>query len=513
MEPLPPTTQTQEIQRPKPSVRGRIALAYSGRVATLLVNVATKIVTLPVMLARLTTGEYAAWVVSVEALNYLTLSRLGIPLAQSRSLSQSSGDAKSREEQLSSYLALNFVCATLSLLLTAALYLLLRHALGLPAAAEIALWLGALSSLALPFSLYASYLQAAFWEAGVEIAATAAVLVHAACVLTLLPLGLGIQGLVVAHGLSQLAQAVVLRSLFRRVHGTFHFSWSAVRWAPIRKLIPFSSEILLSTVSILVFTATDRIVLGTFLGDAEVTRYDLAGKMLAVSLPIVYAVPGVFFPLIARSDGNLAAQRGLYLSLLEGTLAVAGWIAALYLFLGGPLLRAWTARATVDFPIDLAVVFAALFLLQSAMQAGAVFLQAKDEFRGAARLSLLGAISNITISLLLVRSWGATGVVVGSLAAMLIGNGRHIPLFLRRRMEIPWSRYASIALRRVALPLAFSGGVCVWLDPWSYPRAAVVGLALALSLAYGALSWMLLERSLRGRILNWLRERLWGESL
>ncbi len=490
----------------------RIVLAIAARSGSQVAGLAVRVLTLPIALAALGTEGYGHWVIALSAANYLALARLGFPAAQSRRLSRALERGEDAGGLLSSYFALDIALGAVALALTGAIYLVLGPLLGLHEAARAFFLLGIFVSVSLPFAAHAAYLQASFREASSEVASILGALAQGTAAVLLLQSGFGLKGLVLAFGISTLVQCTVLSALLR--HGTPRraLSLSRAQRGLVLEVLPESTSMGWNTLSVLLFTATDGIIIGAVHGSGEAARYDIYGKILLVALPLVFSFSDAFFPLIARCADSISSLRGLYRGILDVTLWIAGWATALYLFLGTPILRAWTGRMDLEIPVSAASLFAAVFLLQSFTHAGALFLQASGDVKGMARRSAVSAAVNLVLSLLLVRRFGIQGVLAASVAATCFGNAIAIPLHFSKKFGISARDHGRLFLQRVAAPFAVAATASWAVDLSSWSRGGVIGFALALTAAYTAASCLLLGRAGRRQAIDWLRGGTGGHA-
>jgi len=481
----------------------RIILAMAARCGSQAAGFAVRVLTLPVALAALGSEGYGHWVIALSAANYLALARLGFPAAQSRRLARAIGRGADSGWLLSSYFALDIALGAVALSLTGAIYLVLGPVLGLYEAARTFFFLGIFASVSLPFAAHAAFLQASFREAGCELAAILGALAQGIAAVLLLRIGFGLGGLVIAFGASTFVQCTVFSALIRRTAPLDALSLRRARRDAVLEVLPESTSMGLNTLSVLLFSATDAIILGAVHGSGEAARYDLSGKILQVALPFAFVLSDAFFPLIARRADSPAALRGLYRGTLNLSLAFAGWAAALYLFLGTPLLWAWTGRRGLEVPLSTALLFAGVFLLQAVTHVGALILQATGDVKAMARRSAVSAAANLCLSLLLVRRFGIDGVLAASLIATCLGNAIAIPVHLARKLAIAAGEHARPFLR-LSLPFALAAGASWAFDFTDWSRGWVIGFALSLTAAYAAASWLILGRAARRASIDWL---------
>ena len=121
-----------------------------------------------------------------------------------------------------------------------------------------------------------------------------------------------------------------------------------------------------------------------------------------------------------------------------------------------PLLHLWLGR----YPSDTAavvLVLAIVLLLQAPGLNASIMMTNSERAREVMRVTLVAAIVNSAVSVVLTLTVGAVGPALGSLAAVLIFDFLYFPVRLCRILGQPYTRL----LRRVALPLGIPLAVVV----------------------------------------------------
>jgi O-antigen/teichoic acid export membrane protein len=120
---------------------------------------------------------------------------------------------------------------------------------------------------------------------------------------------------------------------------------------------------------------------------------------------------------IARRDIGWVARtlkRNLTFSLAFTLAAVAPLI-----FIARPFIRLWAGEAVVP-PFDLVSWMAAWSMIYAFCSPIACLLAAADHMKAQLAYSAISAAVNIVLSIVLIKSWGVTGVIAGTVISYII---------------------------------------------------------------------------------------------
>jgi O-antigen/teichoic acid export membrane protein len=230
----------------------------------------------------------------------------------------------------------------------------------------------------------------------------------------------------------------------------FHATWSEMR-----EIFRFSWAIFASQLAgVIVYQQTDKVVIGMFVGPVGITRYDAAGKFQGLISQATGITVSAVMPMASQLD---AEQRGdtlksLFLRGTKYSLALISPVVVVLMVVARPLLQGWLSNnfsATVYVGMALS---AQILISHQVLTIGTVL---GDQIiiglgKLPKRLPYIGALAalNLTISLVLVRSLGILGVVLGTAIPYFLDYPLHMRLLLKE-IDVPVSRW----LRETVLPV------------------------------------------------------------
>ncbi|MEM7392200.1 MAG: flippase [Verrucomicrobiota bacterium] len=270
----------------------------------------------------------------------------------------------------------------------------------------------------------------------------------------------------------------------------------------MRKIVSYSFFAFLMDAADTISYRIDHVVIGIFLPLSEITFYTIALRIATVLERVTAPVIGTFFPLASALHSS-AKPESLRQLFLEGTRVsvmiitpgmilgyaygadVIGWlVGAEYVARSGPVLY-----------LLLGAVFLTVFEWTSVQ-----ILLGTGRMRFNAGVKLAAALSNLTLSLILVRNHGIVGVAIGTLIPIAVFS-----LFVTVPYTCALTKTSvlkgyifilgpGLLLTAIALPLIF------FTTSWMPNRfiGCVVHSALVLAIT-AFLFWRVFEHAMKGR--------------
>lgn len=199
-----------------------------------------------------------------------------------------------------------------------------------------------------------------------------------------------------------------------------HFSFSAVRFSLIRKIIVITFPFAFVSLLVSIITNIDTYMLGIWRTSAEIGIYSAAQRLYQFPLAIPALLSMAMFPMLARFSisestklKNVLEKTLSAIILLAIPIAFGGVILAkkiVIIFLGIEYLRA--ASVLQILMITTLITFPSIIL------SSAIF--AVNEQKIFFKASGIGALINILLNLFLIPLWGAIGAAISTFFALAI---------------------------------------------------------------------------------------------
>jgi O-antigen/teichoic acid export membrane protein len=159
---------------------------------------------------------------------------------------------------------------------------------------------------------------------------------------------------------------------------------------------------------------TDRMILSQFSTAAALSEYALVAQMYTPALSVVTSGALALWPAYRRDS---AQARHLWISALR-VLFLFGCTIGVTFFLLAPIVGRWVSGGDISPSLGLTGAFAALLVVMAVHQPSALLLTDARGLRFQAFCVPIMAVVSVALSIVLARSLGATGPVLGSLIAV-----------------------------------------------------------------------------------------------
>jgi O-antigen/teichoic acid export membrane protein len=464
-----------------------------------VVTVATTYLVTPVIIEALGEGGYGTWTLITAMTGYMGLLALGVPMATVRYLAQHVTEDDTR--------ALNRMIAS-----CAVLYL----GIGLAALVIGVILLGPFGLYEIPaafageapiaFLVMVVWISAGFFALlpeGILFAHHAFVLRNVVRVSTvLLRVGLTVAVLKLGASLTLLALVQLLCLVFdvgatwfliRRHYPGVRIHLADFDPALVKRVFSFSLYVLLLTAGARLSFETAALVIGATLGVASIPYYVIPNSLIVYLMEFVIAIAAVVSPMATRltTQGNLDELRDMFLKWSKVALSLT-IMAGAFLLVLGPRFIGWWIDPSYEQPAGR--------VLQILMVSSVVFLPV----RGVAMPVLMGmgkprlpavasfgaGLTNLALSLILVRPFGLTGIALGAAIANVL-LGAVVLVVACRELQLTVGAYARYVVPKAAVGAVPLLALLLWfrvgIQVQSIPGFAAAGTAM---MALFAVTWV-----------------------
>jgi O-antigen/teichoic acid export membrane protein len=164
---------------------------------------------------------------------------------------------------------------------------------------------------------------------------------------------------------------------------------------------------------------TDEIVIGTFLSAGIVAPYAMARRLSLLPQVLCDQFLKIVFPLSSQlnAENDVKRLRSLYLIGTRLTLIVLIPVTGTLVMLAGPILTLWAGTDYGHYAPIVVILALAIAIDTTQWPAGLILMGTARHHRLAAAL-FVASLVNLALSLVLVRTYGAVGVALGTLIPM-----------------------------------------------------------------------------------------------
>jgi len=279
-----------------------------------------------------------------------------------------------------------------------------------------------------------------------------------------------------------------------------------VSWAVVRKIWRFSLDVNLISILAIIYTQTDRILIGWLLPLRVLGYYNAAYNLTKGVGTIQYFLTSAILPSLAADHGagredSLRARYRKYSQVLNYFIALPAFA---LVFFGAELLRALTTVDTAEGAHAALILLAIGFLLNSASSAPYILSLATGHTQIPLQVNLLALVFYLPGLYLFVDRWGIGGAGLAWALLNLYYLGAMLPRTQKRIMRasaLGWLRRDFLPFAILGVGSFWAGRALVALVRTEFAHFDLIALGLS-AMVYAALGFLFLDKALRGEIRN-----------
>jgi O-antigen/teichoic acid export membrane protein len=262
----------------------------------------------------------------------------------------------------------------------------------------------------------------------------------------------------------------------------------------LRRIASYSGTTFMIIVAGRLRFKTDAMVIGTLVSAAAVTYFTIGSRLVDYASEVVSSLAQIFVPMSSQSQakGDLDALRKIFVVGNRACSFIIFPITAILTILGKSVIEAWVGPKYVSasYPVLLVLLYPTTLMLAQSASGRTLWGMAKH--RTWAWVVLAEGISNLILSVILVRPYGIMGDAIGTAIPLTCSMILFLPRHLCRLLGIKLRTYL---YRAFVLPLVLCiplVAVLLLMQRWYVPHRLgplLVQLVIA-GLVYGVgLAW------------------------
>jgi O-antigen/teichoic acid export membrane protein len=279
-------------------------------------------------------------------------------------------------------------------------------------------------------------------------------LLRAALIVAALDHGLGLLTIALITVVLPLLTSLVRGIIAFRIHPVA-FGMKYVDRATFRMMASYSGVTLIIMIAGRLKFKTDTIVIGTMLSAAAITYFNIAGRIVDYAGEIVTSLAQNFLPMASQSEakGSMEHLRKVFVTGNRLCAFTIFPVTAVLLILGKSLIEVWVGQKYIATSYTVLVILIIPSTLMWAQAASGRVLFGISKHRTWAFVTLAEGISNLILSILLVRPYGIIGDALGTAIPLTCSMVFFMPGHLCKQLGIRLWTYLREAF---VLPIAVS---------------------------------------------------------
>ncbi len=230
----------------------------------------------------------------------------------------------------------------------------------------------------------------------------------------------------------------------------------------IKEILGFSFFVFLGMLVEQFYFKIDSIILGAFIGSGVVALYSIASTLTAYFKQLSHNVGSAFIPQvnrIATKTNNLEAINGLFIRTGRVLFYVLALVLSLFIIFGKSALNIWlnfgsssVSSDGINFIYTISLIIMVPLIIPLTQPIASGYIEARGVHRVRAVVSLIFAILNTIVSILLVRKFGAIACAITTACSLVLSDGIFMNIYYARHGLKVGKFFGE--LTRIAIPLA-----------------------------------------------------------
>lgn len=435
----------------------------------------------PFLVRHLGDPVYGVWTLLGSLTGYLGLLDFGITpstvkkVAEYRAQDDQTAINRVVTGGVAVFLAIGLVSFLASVAISFVFNKLFPNPLSPQVAAALVLLTGFNLAVTFPASVFIGVLRG-FQRYDIDAAvSTLALIARSVLIVVLLLKGQGIIALAIATFVFDMARLAYLMRCVYKVNPALRVARQFFDKEEMRRLFGYSSHFFLIAVGNRINFLTDSIVIGIFLSVAAVTPYSIALRLVTYLRELVIEMTGVLMPAITHlhTTQDTDSVRELHIRATKYAALLSLPVGALFFILGDSFISLWMGARFVTHDHAHLLLYAltlGIVVHLIGTPTGSV-LTGLGRHDIVARFSILQALTNLIVTLVLVKPLGLMGVALGTTISMCCFFVWSNFIFFKKYLHqsiVKFARRALVGALIAQVPfVALLLAIKIWIPPTS----------------------------------------------
>lgn len=442
------------------------ALSYIN----ILITMASGFITAPLLLHSFGDSEYGAYQMVISLVGYMSILDLGLHNGTTRFVARYS--AKKEYKEQANFLAVSLILfsaiAFLILAVGAVIYLNMDRFFGQSmTVAEIKLLrklfviLTLNLALSMPGATFSSVVVAYEKFIFSRILTTMKLIIRFIMIITLVKLNIKALGLVIVD-FSLNAAIILLNMIYCFSKLKIKIKLYSLNKKIISVIFGFSIFVFIASITDQINWKVDTIILGSMMGTAAVTQYSVTGQLIGYLRNFSGAISGIFLPratkMVALGKSN-SELTDLMIKVGRIQFMIVSLIIGGFCVVGKEFITLWIGGEFTNNYYWFLIIAASL-VIPMTQSIGINILEAKFMHQFRAVVYLFISVANLLLTILLVKFIGISGAVIGTAAALFVGNNIVINIYYQKKAGLNIIRFFKETYVKLTLLDVITFGIC-----------------------------------------------------
>jgi O-antigen/teichoic acid export membrane protein len=227
---------------------------------------------------------------------------------------------------------------------------------------------------------------------------------------------------------------------------TIPYGWRYVDRESFKQVANYGSVTFMIIVAARLRFKSDAVIIGTFLSAAAITRFSIGSRLVDYAGETVSSLAQIFTPMASQfhATGDYDGLRKIFISGNRACAFIMFPIAVALIVMGKSVIEAWVGPQYISSYIILLIALIPATLYNAQTTSNRI-LFGMSMHKALATVVLIEGVSNIILSVALVRPLGIVGDTIGTAIPLFCTAVFFLPRHLCRKLEVPLFKFISEA--------------------------------------------------------------------
>jgi O-antigen/teichoic acid export membrane protein len=257
---------------------------------------------------------------------------------------------------------------------------------------------------------------------------------------------------VLRHGFGLLTVALItvslplitsaIRGVIAQSILTIPYGWKYVDRESWRQVANYGSVTFMIIVAARLRFKTDAVIIGSMVSAAAITHFSIGGRLVDYAGEVVSSLAQIFTPMSSQfhAVGDFDRLRKIFIGGNRACAFVMFPISVTLIVMGKSVIEAWMGPRYVSSYIILLILLIP-YTLYTAQTTSNRILFGMSQHKALAIIVLIEGVSNVILSVVLIRPLGIVGDAIGTAIPLLCTALFFLPKHMCRRLEVPLGKF------------------------------------------------------------------------
>jgi O-antigen/teichoic acid export membrane protein len=229
-----------------------------------------------------------------------------------------------------------------------------------------------------------------------------------------------------------------LRGVIAQRLVTIPYGWRYVDRESFKQVANYGSVTFMIIVAARLRFKSDAVIIGTFLSAAAITRFSIGSRLVDYAGETVSSLAQIFTPMASQfhATGDYNGLRKIFISGNRACAFIMFPLAVALIVMGKSVIEAWVGPRYISSYIILLIALIPATLYNAQTTSNRI-LFGMSMHKALATVVLIEGVSNIILSVALVRPLGIIGDTIGTAIPLFCTAVFFLPRHLCRKLEVP----------------------------------------------------------------------------